>query len=147
MLLSSKNTALGINMSHKNEQNCAKKWMAMGAVLAALSVILGAFAAHALKSSLSEYQLGIVETGVRYQMYHALAIILIAFIATQINIKTLSLSLWCFTVGSVFFSGSLYLLALFDFKWVVYFTPLGGFLFIVGWLAFVFRCLQKKETR
>lgn len=110
-----------------------KSFLIFGLMAAAFSVVLGAFAAHGLKASLTAYQLGVFETAVRYQMYHGLAIILTVLL--QIVLKTtVKASLWLFSAGILCFSGSLYLLVLTGEKWLGPITPLGGFCFILGWL-------------
>lgn len=110
-----------------------KPFLLFGLVSAAFTVILGAFAAHGLKHSLTEYQLSIIDTGVRYQMYHSIAIILGCLILTQSK-ETTKAPLWLFCIGISFFSGSLYLLALTGAKWLGPITPLGGMCFIAGWI-------------
>ena len=109
-------------------------WISVGAVLAALAVIIGAFAAHALKGRLDEYALGVFRTGVEYHFYHALGIILIGAIML---IKPATLLTWAaatMLVGIVLFSGSLYALALSGVRILGAITPLGGLLFISGWV-------------
>lgn len=110
-----------------------KFYLVFGILAAALAVVLGAFAAHGLKHTLSAYQLGIFETAVRYQMYHALAIVLVFILQSQLKLVTRG-PLCCFSLGIFFFSGSLYLLAVTGEKWLGPITPLGGLCFIVGWL-------------
>lgn len=104
----------------------------LGAGLMFLAVGLGAFGAHALKARLSPDMLAIFETGVRYQVYHALALLLLA------SLRGPSKAVWCFTAGIALFSGSLYLLALTGVrKWGAV-TPIGGVLFLAGWLILLF---------
>lgn len=111
-------------------------------ILAALSglsaVMLGAFAAHGLKARLSESALSAFETGVQYQMYHALALLGVLALMRWLG-PTLSLQVagWAFVAGIVLFSGSLYGLALGGPRWLGPVTPLGGLLFMVGWAALV----------
>lgn len=104
----------------------------LGAGLMFLAVGLGAFGAHALKGKLDADMLAVFETGVKYQVYHALALLLLA------SLRGPSKAAWCFTAGIVFFSGSLYLLALTGVrKWGAV-TPIGGLLFLAGWLIVLF---------
>lgn len=104
----------------------------LGAGLMFLAVGLGAFGAHALKARLSPDMLAIFETGVRYQVYHALALLLLA------SLRGPSKAAWCFTAGIALFSGSLYILALTGVrKWGAV-TPIGGVLFLAGWLILLF---------
>jgi len=106
-----------------------KALVAAGAINAGLAVAAGAFAAHGLRERLEARALEIFETGARYQMYHALAMILCAVIATS-GAKTAG---WILQAGIVVFSGSLYALALTDVKILGAITPLGGLAFLVGW--------------
>lgn len=104
----------------------------LGAGFMFLAVGLGAFGAHALKTRLTPEMLAIFETGVRYQVYHALALLLLA------ALRGPSKAGWCFTAGIVLFSGSLYLLTLTGVrKWGAV-TPIGGVLFLIGWLILLF---------
>jgi len=97
-----------------------------------LAVGRGAFGAHALKARLSPEMLAIFETGVKYQVYHALALLLLA------ALRGPSKAAWCFTAGIVIFSGSLYILALTGIRKFGAITPIGGVLFLAGWLILLF---------
>ena len=110
-----------------------KALVAAGAINAGLAVAAGAFAAHGLRDRLEARALEIFETAARYQMYHALAMILAAVIATS-GAKTAG---WIFQVGIVVFSGSLYVLALTGVRWLGAITPLGGLAFLAGWALLV----------
>ena len=103
-----------------------------GALLAGLAVALGAFAAHAMKGHFEPDALQTFETGVRYQMYHALALLLAGTLAAQ-GRRTGAASL-AFAIGIALFSGSLYALVLLDQKWLGAVTPFGGVALLVGWL-------------
>lgn len=103
--------------------------LAAGAINAALAVAAGAFAAHGLRDRLTPRALEIFETGARYHMYHALAMILCALVATS-GARTAG---WILQGGIAVFSGSLYALALSDVKVLGAITPLGGLAFLVGW--------------
>ncbi len=107
----------------------------LGALFGLLSVALGAFAAHGLKSVLADDMLATFETGARYQMYHALALITVGWIGRTARGVWLSWAGWSFVGGIVLFSGSLYLLALTGTRWLGAVTPLGGVAFLVGWAA------------
>ncbi len=111
--------------------------MSLAALFAGLSVAAGAFASHALKERLSDRALQIFEVGARYQMYHALALLLIAILLSQSESPPTSLiaSGWLFIIGIFIFSGSLYALSLSDIKILGAITPLGGAAFIAGWGA------------
>jgi uncharacterized membrane protein YgdD (TMEM256/DUF423 family) len=105
----------------------------LGAVFAAFAVAGGAFGAHMLKSILDAPMLGAFETGVRYQMYHALALCVVAiFHERQPTLRVAPVG-WLFTIGVILFSGSLYVLALSGIRWVGAFTPLGGLALMAGW--------------
>ncbi|MDJ0900381.1 MAG: DUF423 domain-containing protein [Xenococcus sp. MO_188.B8] len=114
-----------------------KIFLAIAGWLGALSVASGAFAAHALKDSLTVKALEIWETATQYQMYHALALILVALLLTRTEIASTSLNIagWAFIIGIVLFSGSLYALSLTSIKWLGAITPLGGLAFIIGWIC------------
>ncbi len=104
-----------------------------GAKLALLGVALGAFGAHALRERLSPEDLAIFETGVRYQMYHALALFAVAWAASRWPGTAVNAAGWMFIVGVLIFSGSLYALVLTDTRWLGAITPLGGVALILGW--------------
>ena len=106
-----------------------KQLLAAGAINGGLAVAAGAFGAHGLRERISERSLEIFETAARYQMYHALAIVLCAVLATS----GARISGWLFQAGIVIFSGSLYALALTDVKVLGAITPIGGVAFLVGW--------------
>jgi uncharacterized membrane protein YgdD (TMEM256/DUF423 family) len=110
-------------------------FIAIAAILGGLAVAAGAFASHALKEKLAERALEIFETGARYQMYHALALLLVALLLTRTEASPTPLiaSGWAFVVGVALFSGSLYALSLSGIKWLGAITPLGGVAFMVGW--------------
>ena len=112
----------------------------LGAVLAFIGVSLGAFGAHSLEGVLSPGTLETFETGVRYQMYHALGLLAIG----ALPIKAHRAALFIF-VGSLIFSGSLYILVLSGISWLGAVTPLGGVLQLIGW-ALLFVGLGKTST-
>lgn len=110
-------------------------FLAIAAILAGLAVAAGAFASHALRDKLSDRALEIFETASRYQMYHALALLLVAVLLTQVAIPSTLLNAagYAFLAGIVLFSGSLYALSLSGVKWLGAITPLGGVAFLIGW--------------
>ena len=110
-------------------------FISVAALLGGLSVAAGAFASHALREKLSERAIEIFETGARYQMYHALALLLVALLLSRGEAaqSILIASGIAFIVGVVMFSGSLYTLSLTSIKWLGAIAPLGGAAFIVGW--------------
>lgn len=111
-----------------------KIFLALGAIFAALGVVFGAFGAHALRLTLSPDDLATFETGVRYQMYHALGLIAVAWATTQWESTTVTLAGWAFVVGILIFAGSLYLLVLSGQRWLGAITPIGGVALIAGWI-------------
>ena len=121
-----------------------KVFLLLGAIFGGLSVAGGAFASHALKSHLSERSLEIFETGARYQMYHALAIIAVAILLQVLegDQNLLTTAGGAFTVGILLFSGSLYALSLSGIAWLGAITPLGGVAFLVGWVCIAITALN-----
>jgi uncharacterized membrane protein YgdD (TMEM256/DUF423 family) len=112
-----------------------RSFAAAGAALAFLAVAAGAFGAHALRGLLSPVQMQVFETAARYQMYHALALLAVAWVSSRWPSVAIRFSGWMFVVGTVLFSGSLYLLVLTGIRWFGAVTPLGGIAFLAGWLA------------
>lgn len=112
------------------------------AFLGATGVILGAFAAHGLKSRLSENLLSAFETGVTYQFYHTLALLALALWLKQSSSTWLVVSGYLWLVGVVLFCGSLYALALTGNKWFGPVTPLGGLFFIAGWISLLIGAIK-----
>lgn len=113
-------------------------FLATAALFGGFSVASGAFASHALKDQLSDRSLEIFETGARYQMYHALALLLVALILSRTDEASqtfFAVSGWAFIVGTLIFSGSLYALSLTNIKLLGAITPLGGVAYIVGWVC------------
>ncbi|HKS30300.1 MAG TPA: DUF423 domain-containing protein [Pyrinomonadaceae bacterium] len=110
-------------------------FFAIGAISACIAVAAGAFGAHGLKSHLNAEMLAVFETGVRYQMYHAFALIVTAWALTRWPGHLMETSGWLFVAGTILFSGSLYLLSLTGQRWLGAITPLGGLAFIAGWLC------------
>ena len=107
----------------------------VGSLFGCLGVVLGAFGAHALKGQLSADQLMAFEVGVRYQMYHAFALLAAAWAHSKWPGIVLITSGWLFIAGTVLFSGSLYALSLSGVKWLGAITPFGGLAFVIGWLC------------
>jgi uncharacterized membrane protein YgdD (TMEM256/DUF423 family) len=107
----------------------------VGALSALIGVAAGAFGAHGLKSRLSAEMLNTFEVGVRYQMYHAFALIVAAWVQTRWPGTPAITGGWLFVAGTLLFSGSLYLLSLTGVRWLGAITPLGGLAFLAGWLC------------
>lgn len=121
-------------------------FLAIAASLGGISVILGAFASHALKDRLSDRALEIWETGTKYQMYHALALILVALLLTRISNGSTPLVIagYAFIAGIILFSGSLYALSLSGIKILGAVTPLGGVALIAGWICLAVAALNME---
>jgi uncharacterized membrane protein YgdD (TMEM256/DUF423 family) len=110
---------------------------ALGGISAFLAVAAGAFGAHALRARLAPELLAAFETGVRYQMYHALGLLAVAWAATRWPLPLVRAAGWLFVAGTLGFSGSLYLLAFTGVRGWGAVAPLGGLAFLAGWLALV----------
>jgi uncharacterized membrane protein YgdD (TMEM256/DUF423 family) len=110
-----------------------RTFFALGAALAGIAVAAGAFGAHGLRGRLEPEMLAVFETAVRYQMYHALALLAVAWATTRWPDGGAGLAGWLFVAGIVVFSGSLYVLALSGLRWLGAVTPLGGLCFLAGW--------------
>ena len=115
-----------------------KSLLIVGSVFAALSVLLGAFGAHGLKNRLSIEDLAIFETAVRYQMYHALGILLMGLASIDLTEKLVSTPAYFLILGIIVFSGSLFLLVFTNLRWFGAITPIGGLCLIIGWLLFAY---------
>ena len=108
----------------------------LGSLSGGMAVALGAFAAHGLRARLTPDLLANFETGARYQMYHALALLAVAWAVTHWTRSVLpGYAGWLFVVGTILFSFSLYLLALTGMRWLGAITPLGGVAFVAGWVC------------
>jgi uncharacterized membrane protein YgdD (TMEM256/DUF423 family) len=116
-----------------------RTFLLAGALAGATAVAFGAFGAHALRARLSPEMLAVFETGVRYHMYHALALLAVSALALRVDGsgRLLGAAGWLFTAGIVLFSGSLYALALSGVTVLGAITPLGGLAFLAGWLCLV----------
>ncbi len=119
---------------------------ALGSALAALGVALGAFGAHTLKTRIESEMLAVFETGVRYQMYHALGLLALAWAMTRWPELRLATSAWMLLTGTLIFSGSLELLAVTGVRWLGAITPLGGVLLIAGWTLASWRLFHRRTV-
>lgn len=124
-------------------------FFSLGAVFGGLSVMAGAFASHALRGQISDRAMGIFEVGTRYQMYHALALLVVAILINNSlsPSKTLIASGWLFIIGILLFSGSLYALSLTGIGDLGMITPIGGVAFITGWLLMAISNIGEKENQ
>jgi uncharacterized membrane protein YgdD (TMEM256/DUF423 family) len=126
-----------------------KKIISTGAILGMIAIILGAFGAHALKKIVPIEALSTFETGVKYQMYHALFLVFLG-LATELSKKAQKIIYNLVVFGVIFFSGSIYLLATksltsFDFKAIGIITPIGGLLLILAWGILLFNLTKKNS--
>jgi uncharacterized membrane protein YgdD (TMEM256/DUF423 family) len=122
-----------------------KFFLILGATLSFLGVAIGAFGAHALKQKISPEMLSILEVGVRYQMYHAIALIAVGILIIIFPATYFSLAGWLLLLGTTLFSGSLYILALTQIRAWGAISPIGGLLFLCGWLAFLWTIIKISE--
>ncbi|BAW80509.1 hypothetical conserved protein [Candidatus Nitrosoglobus terrae] len=122
----------------------AKFFISAGAIFAAVGIILGAFGAHGLRAKLEPRMLEVWQTGVHYHMYHALGLILIGILAQQVGTSA-ALIKWSgnlMLIGILFFSGSLYLIALTSLSWLGAITPFGGISFMIAWFLLALAFLR-----
>ena len=113
-------------------------WVTVGTVLGFFAVALGAFGAHALREKLTPRALEIYQTATHYQMFHALALLALGLWASQHPEASTQSTGTCFSLGTIIFSGSLYALAITDLRFLGAITPIGGVLFLAGWVQFSF---------
>ena len=114
----------------------AKTAATIGALFAGLAVAAGAFGAHALRNRLEPRDLEIFETAARYQMYHGLALLITAWLLDR-GITQAGLAAWGFTIGTLVFSGSLYLMVFTGMRWLGAITPIGGVAMLAGWCVLI----------
>ena len=114
-----------------------RTFLLVGALAGFIGVAFGAFGAHALRGRLSADMLAVFETGVRYQMYHAFGVLIIALATARFDGWLVRAAGWSFTIGIVLFSGSLYALALTGATKFGMITPLGGLAFLIGWALLI----------
>ena len=128
----------------------SRSFLLIGAILGALSVLLGAFAAHGLKKIVPPESITTFETGVRYQFYHTFALLLLGILIERFPGSIMNWAGYCFILGVILFSGSLYLLALLKSTGSVglnkigIITPFGGLFFIAGWILLFLGILKKQ---
>ena len=115
-----------------------KGYIIIASLFAALAILFGAFGSHALKERLSAQSLEVYDIATRYLMFHALGIFLIALLGFQLPKESLEIPVIMMIVGTSIFSGSLYLIAMLDFKKLGLVTPIGGLLLIVSWLLLAY---------
>ena len=118
--------------------NKKKLWLILGAFNAAFAVLAGAYGAHIIGGDQLNPTLITMQKAVRYQMYHAFALIIVALLARSIEMKMVDISGWLFLLGIILFSGSLYVIVFTGVQWIEFLTPIGGFAFTFGWLGLVY---------
>jgi uncharacterized membrane protein YgdD (TMEM256/DUF423 family) len=131
-----------------------KRLLQFGGFLGAIAVILGALAAHGLRSKLSsglitESNLQLFDTAARYQMYHCIALLTMAFLIERFHFKMITWAAYCFIAGIFLFSGSIYLLSTsrllgLEVSWLGPITPVGGLLFVIGWVLLAMSSMKNK---
>jgi uncharacterized membrane protein YgdD (TMEM256/DUF423 family) len=119
-----------------------RTFLLVGALAAFVGVALGAFGAHGLRTRVSSEMLAVFETGVRYHLYHAFAILIVALALARIDGWLIRAAGWLFTAGIVLFSGSLYALALSGVTILGAVTPIGGLAFLLGWACLAVAALR-----
>lgn len=112
----------------------SRLFLILGSLSAFVGVALGAFGAHTLKAKMNPEMLAVFETGVRYQMYHAIGLFIVSWVLSQWPQANAGIAGWLFVGGTVLFSGSLYILALTGIRGFGAVTPIGGLMFLAGWL-------------
>ncbi len=129
-----------------------KAFLKIATIIGALSVALGAFAAHSLKANVSDYAVDIFETGVHYQFYHAFALLASGILYKEFTNNFVRWSGRCFIAGIILFSGSLYILTFIKaavkpgYDWVGAITPVGGLFFIVGWVCLFLGIFKRTSS-
>ncbi|MCB0706395.1 MAG: DUF423 domain-containing protein [Saprospiraceae bacterium] len=123
--------------------------LGLGALLAAIAVLLGAFGAHGLNGKIPAESLVSFKTGVTYQFYHALALLFCSLLEDKLPAKALRRMGWLFGIGILCFSGSIYLLSTreltgWNLSFVGPITPIGGLLFISGWISLLFSAFRRN---
>jgi uncharacterized membrane protein YgdD (TMEM256/DUF423 family) len=130
-----------------------KGFIKTASILGALTVALGAFAAHFLKEQISDYAVNIFETGVRYQFYHVFALLAAGMLYKEFPNRFIKWSCILFIAGIILFSGSLYCLMYIKgavmpgYKWIGAITPIGGLFFILGWISLFIGCSKKSTNQ
>ena len=118
-------------------------WLTSGALLALVSVFAGAVGSHILKDFVDSDRLATFETAIRFQMFHGLALIAVSLIMTRMNVRSIRVVGWLFTIGVLIFSGSLYIIALTNLKAFGVVAPFGGVCLMAGWALLATASLRK----
>lgn len=127
-----------------NLQPLAKRSLVLGSALLALAVLIGAFGAHGLKSMVEPEKLVTFETGVRYHFYHAFGLVIVGILQQQFETLRLNVSVYSFLVGILLFSFNCYLYVLTGMKVFAMIVPIGGLLFVLGWIVLTIKLVKKS---
>ena len=121
-------------------------WLIIGAFNGAFAVLAGAYGAHMIpiEGFFPGSNLVTFQKAVRYQMYHAFALVIVAFLARNVELKMVDISGWLFLLGIILFSGSLYIIVFTGMQWIEFLTPIGGFAFTFGWLGLMYVGFKSK---
>ena len=119
-------------------------WLILGAFNGAFAVLAGAYGAHIIGGNQLNPTLMTMQKAVRYQMYHAIALVIVALLARNIELKMVDISGWLFLIGIILFSGSLYIIVFTGMQWIEFLTPIGGFAFTFGWLGLMYVGFKSK---
>jgi uncharacterized membrane protein YgdD (TMEM256/DUF423 family) len=122
-----------------------RMWLMWGCLFAFLTVAMGAFGAHAFKSILNDYQMGLIDTANRYLAYHSFALLALGLWSHWEKWSATLFAGLSFITGIILFSGSLYIFAFTEIKWFVRITPVGGSLFLLGWALFAVAIVRAKS--
>lgn len=114
--------------------SCQQGFFALGALFGLTAFAAGAFGSHGLKDKLTPHDLSTFEIAVRYQMYHALALLMVAWASGAFSSSLIPAAGWLFAIGTIIFSGSLYILIASGVRWWGAITPIGGVILLMGWL-------------
>lgn len=121
-----------------------KFWLISACIFGFLSVALGAFGAHTLKNVMDDYGKSIYEKAILYQMFHTIALFVVGILQHLVKDTSFSIAGWGFLIGTLLFSGSLYLLAATGIKWLGAITPFGGVAFLFGWFWLVMTIIKGR---
>jgi len=121
-----------------------KKWLFFAAAFGGTAIIFGAFGAHLLKNYIAPELLDTYKTGTSYHMFQVCGFLALAVMPTGTSKLKIQIAGTCFTLGTILFSGSLYLLSLLSLKWIGAITPIGGTLLIIGWASTALAAIDSK---
>ena len=123
-----------------------RPFLILAAILGLTAVAAGTFAAHVIEGKVDTRLLDAFEIGVRYHMYHALALLGVALVSARLHGRAIRAAGWLMTAGVVLFSGSLYLYAVTGVRWLAMITPIGGVCFIAAWVALLLAACATRDA-